>query len=74
MPLTICRSVLLPHPLGPTRLRISPFSTEKETSLSAPEIGVTRLGTGKQFAQAVAGAAVQAIELGDVLDLDQILG
>ena len=35
IPLTICSSVLLPQPLGPTRPSVSPFSTWKPISRSA---------------------------------------
>src|SRR5436309_2460157 len=47
MPATICSSVLLPQPLGPTRPRVSPFSTVKPISRSAQKsvcIGVSHAG------------------------------
>jgi hypothetical protein len=35
MPHTICSRVLLPHPLGPTRPSVSPFSSSNPISRSA---------------------------------------
>ena len=35
MPLTICKSVLLPQPFGPTSPSVSPFSTVNPISRSA---------------------------------------
>ena len=71
MPLTICSRVLLPQPLGPTRLEHLALLYFEADVLERPEIGVVRAGARQQFAQAVAGAAVQTIELGNVLNEDQ---
>ena len=72
MPLTICSSVLLPQPLGPTSPSVSPFSTVETDVAQRPEIGVARPRARQQLVQPVGRAPVQTIELGDVLNQDQI--
>ena len=72
MPLTICSSVLLPQPFGPTRLSVSPFSTSKPMSLSAQKSVWRGCDAGQELAQAVGRPGVEAIELGDVLNQDQL--
>ena len=72
IPQMICSSVLFPLPFGPTTPRTSPRSTLRFTSRSAQNSDGGWCGEKrKDFRQPVQRPAIQTINLGNVLDVEQ---
>ncbi len=68
---TICSSVLLPDPFGPTSASVSPFSTWKPISRSAQKsLWKGRWTNGSASRKRSDGATVKLVKLGYVLEQD----
>jgi len=67
MPLTICNSVLLPHPFGPPAQGFTAPDFEADVA-QRPEIAVGRRHSRQQLAQPVGRTPIQTIQLGNVLN------